>query len=337
MLVDLFDYELPPERIARWPRPRGSSRLLFVPRGQGPFRHAVFDQLPDFVRPGDLLVRNDARVFPARLTGHVADRKVEILLLEGPDVAEADCLARPASRLRIGARVVLAGGVEAEVVGEGVRGRRRVRFTPPLSGALLSRIGEVPLPPYLRRAADKSDRSAYQTVYASADGAVAAPTAGLHFTVEMLARIRDLGVEIADLTLKVGAGTFRPVTASDTTDHRMDAEDVVVPASTVERISECRARGGRVVAVGTTVVRALEAWVREDNAKFSTRLFIEPGFSFRVVDALLTNFHLPRSTLLMLVAAFAGRERLLAAYGEAIANGYLFYSYGDAMFVATGA
>jgi S-adenosylmethionine:tRNA ribosyltransferase-isomerase len=209
-----------------------------------------------------------------------------------------------------------------------------VTFDPPLSRDRLDAIGHVPLPPYIRRPDDARDRGWYQTIFARTEGAVAAPTAGLHFTAEIFDALRERGVGVADLTLLVGAGTFKPVTADEAEAHVMDGERVRLPGETIARILETRARGGRIVAVGTTVTRALETWVREEREAFTTRLFITPGFEFRVVDALVTNFHLPRSTLLMLVSAFAGREHVLGAYAEALRRDYRFYSYGDAMFVA---
>ena len=336
MLVDRFDYALPAERIAQEPRPRGTSRLLVLDPRADTVAHRAFSDFPALLAPGDLLVRNDARVMPARLLGESRGKSTEIFLLEETDGGWL-CLARPGRRARAGDEIALPGGRRGRVLAVGDDGRRRVAFDPPLDRAGIEAIGHVPLPPYIRRADDARDREWYQTVYAAADGAVAAPTAGLHFTPEILAAVERRGAAIADVTLLVGAGTFKPVTAADARDHAMDAERVVVPRAAQERIREARRRGGRVVAVGTTVTRALEAWAREGRDAFATSLFITPGFDFRVVDALLTNFHLPRSTLLMLVSAFAGRERVLAAYAEALARDYRFYSYGDAMFVTNRA
>ncbi len=357
MRVALFDYELPVDRIAQEPRPRGRSRLLVMPRENGPIAHRRFSDFPDLLREGDLLVRNDVRVRPARLYGRDAeDRLVEIFLLRLEDSAGVDArrwraLAKPGRRAKAG-RVLrfeedLTARVEA-VDPEG--GERTMVFDRPLDLALLERIGRTPLPPYIRREAGApdrpEDRAAYQTVFAREPLAVAAPTAGLHFTEEILAAIRARGVEIADLTLAVGAGTFKPVTAEDTADHAMSREDVAIPRDTVRAVARARREGRRVVAVGTTVARSLEAAARLPGGiealeadtpvdlRFATDLFITPGFEFRSVDALLTNFHLPRSTLLMLVSALAGRERILAAYAEALREGYLFYSFGDAMFIS---
>lgn len=345
--VALFDYRLPADRIAQAARPRGTSRLLVLDRATGAVVHRRFAELPDLLRPGDLLVRNDVRVRPARLYGRDAEeRLVEIFLLRslGEGGRRWLALARPGRRAKEGRRVRFDGAMGAEVLEVQDGGERVVLFDCPLDETLLSRIGHTPLPPYIRRepgAPDRpEDRAAYQTVFAREPLAVAAPTAGLHFTDEILERLRGRGVEIADLTLAVGAGTFKPVTGEDTADHTLPPEEVFLPAATRAAIARARAEGRRVVAVGTTVARSLEAAARRRDAgvagdlRFETDLFITPGFEFGVLDALLTNFHLPRSTLLMLVAAFAGRERALAAYAEAIRESYLFYSFGDAMLVA---
>jgi S-adenosylmethionine:tRNA ribosyltransferase-isomerase len=260
---------------------------------------------------------------------------VEIFLLQAEAGGRWTCLVRPGKRARRGDAIELPGGMRATVAEVRPDGKRCVEFDPPLTRERLEAIGSIPLPPYIRRPDDARDRAWYQTVFARAEGAVAAPTAGLHFTEEIFAALRAKGVGVADLTLLVGAGTFRPVTAREAADHVMDGERVRIPEETLSRVRETRARGGRIVAVGTTATRALEAWRIEERPEFSTNLFITPGFEFRVVDALITNFHLPRSTLLMLVSAFAGRERVLAAYAEALAGDYRFYSYGDAMFVAS--
>jgi S-adenosylmethionine:tRNA ribosyltransferase-isomerase len=346
MRTELFDFELPAELIAQEPRPRGSSRLLALDRRTGAIAHRQFHELPDLLRPGDLLVRNDVRVRPARLWGRdVRDRIVEIFLLRAvdPESRRWLALAKPGRRAKAGAVIRFDGGLEASVLHVDEEARRLVEFETPLTGARLEELGHVPLPPYIRRepgAPDRpEDREAYQTVYAREPLAVAAPTAGLHFTAQTFARLSERGVEVADLTLAVGAGTFKPVTVEDTDGHRLESEEVFFPEKTVEAIRRAREARRRIVAVGTTVTRALESWELRDadragDARYSTDLFIAPGFEFRVVDALLTNFHLPRSTLLMLVAAFAGRENVLAAYEEAIREGYRFYSYGDAMWIA---
>ncbi len=345
MRVDLFDYDLPADRIAQEPRLRGSSRLLTLDRATGAIAHRKIADLPELLRPNDLLVRNDVRVRPARLYGRDAHgRLVEIFLLSriDGDPSRWHALAKPGRRARAGTRIAFDEGLTADVVEVAADGSREVRFDRPLDDAILGRIGHTPLPPYIRRdpgAADRpSDRDAYQTVFAREPLAVAAPTAGLHFTEEILSAIRARGVAIADLTLAVGAGTFKPVTAEDTDAHVLPPEDVAIPQGTRSAIAHAKAEGRRVVAVGTTVARSLEAAARLPDAglaeqRFATDVFITPGFEFRAVDALLTNFHLPRSTLLMLVSAFAGRESILAAYTEAVREGYLFYSFGDAMLI----
>jgi S-adenosylmethionine:tRNA ribosyltransferase-isomerase len=345
--TDLFDYQLPADRIAQDPRPRGSSRLLTLDRKSGSIAHRHFQEFPELLRSGDLLVRNDVRVRPTRLYGRdEKDRLVEIFLLRPLDIERRRwlALAKPGRRAKADRSIRFEEGVAAFVLEVDDEARRLVEFDRPIFDELLERIGHVPLPPYIRRepgAPDRSDdREGYQTIYAREPLAVAAPTAGLHFTEETVAALVARGVEVADLTLAVGAASFKPVTVGDTSEHRLEAEDTVLPAKTVSRLQQARAEGRRVVAVGTTVTRALEAWVRmpesdgSRDVQFSTDLFITPGFDFRVVCALLTNFHLPRSTLLMLVCAFGGRENVLAAYEEAIRQGYLFYSYGDAMFVS---
>ena len=347
MRVDLFDYDLPADRIAQAARPRGTSRLLVLDRRTGEIAHRRFRDLPGLLRTGDLLVRNDVAVRPARLYGRdAADRIVEIFLLSSADSTSTlwTALAKPGRRAKEGSRIAFEEGLVGTIVEVREDGGRSVRFERPLDAALLARIGRTPLPPYIRREAGApdrpEDREAYQTVFAREPLAIAAPTAGLHFTDDVLQDLRQRGVEIADLTLAVGAGTFKPVTADDTDAHTMSVEDVVIPAAARAAVTRAKGEGRRVVAVGTTVARSLEAAARRTDAppegdlRFATDLFITPGFEFRAVDALLTNFHLPRSSLVMLVSAFAGRERILAAYAEAIREGYLFYSFGDAMLIA---
>jgi len=346
--TDLFDYELPAERIAQHPRPRGASRLLTLDRESGAIAHRRFADLPDLLRPGDLLVRNDVRVRPTRLYGHdEQERVVEIFLLRSLDADRRRwlALAKPGRRAKEGRSIQFEHGLSAAVLEVDDQARRAVEFDRPVSDEVLERIGHVPLPPYIRRepgAPDLAeDRDRYQTIYAREPLAVAAPTAGLHFTPETFASLSERGVEVTDLTLAVGAASFKPVIVQDTSEHQLEGEDALLPAKTLARLEDAAEKGRRVVAVGTTVTRALEAWARlprdrgaPGDLRFSTDLFITPGFDFRVVGALLTNFHLPRSTLLMLVCAFAGRENVLRAYEDAIRERYLFYSYGDAMFVA---
>jgi S-adenosylmethionine:tRNA ribosyltransferase-isomerase len=344
--TDLFEYELPAESIAQHPRARGTSRLLTLDRATGAVAHRRFADLPDLLRPGDLVVRNDVRVRRTRLYGRdERDRLVEIFLLRPADEERRRwvALAKPGRRAKAGRSIRFDSVLTASVLEVDDEARRVVEFDRPITDGLLEEIGHVPLPPYIRRppgAPDEAeDRERYQTVYAREPLAVAAPTAGLHFTDETLASLTGRGVEIADLTLAVGAGTFKPVTVEEVERHRLEAEDVFIPAGTIAAIRAAHAESRRVVAVGTTVTRALEAWIRRPpeergDVRFSTDLFITPGLEFHAVDALLTNFHLPRSTLLMLVCAFAGRENVLAAYGEAVHREYLFYSYGDAMLVS---
>jgi S-adenosylmethionine:tRNA ribosyltransferase-isomerase len=344
--VALFDYHLPADRIAQQARPRGSSRLLALDRNTGAVSHHRFTELPELLRPGDLLVRNDVRVRPARLYGRDAEgRLVEIFLLRKLDEGRRWLsLAKPGRRAKAGRTIRFDADLTADVMEVNDDGSRTVLFDRPLDDASLARVGHTPLPPYIRREAGApdrpEDRAAYQTVFAREPLAVAAPTAGLHFTDEILEAIRAGGVEIADLTLSVGPGTFKPVTVEDTVDHVLPPEDVFLPAATRPAVARAKAAGRRVLAVGTTVARSLEAAAGRPEAaepgdlRFATDLFITPGFEFRVLDGLLTNFHLPRSTLLMLVCALAGRERVLAAYEEAIQEGYLFYSFGDAMLIA---
>jgi S-adenosylmethionine:tRNA ribosyltransferase-isomerase len=344
--VALFDYHLPADRIAQQARPRGSSRLLTLDRATGTVSHRRFMELPDLLRPGDLLVRNDVRVRPARLYGRDAEgRLVEVFLLRKLDDGGRRwlALAKPGRRAKTGRTIRFDAELAADVIAVSDDGARTVLFDRSLDDAALARVGHTPLPPYIRREAGApdrpEDRAAYQTVFAREPLAVAAPTAGLHFTDDILETIRAGGVEIADLTLAVGPGTFKPVTVEETEGHVLPPEEVFLPAETRLAVARAKAEGRRVLAVGTTVARSLEAAARRPDAAepgdrgFETDLFITPGFEFRVLDGLLTNFHLPRSTLLMLVSALAGRERVLAAYEEAMREGYAFYSFGDAMLI----
>ncbi|MDR5684145.1 MAG: tRNA preQ1(34) S-adenosylmethionine ribosyltransferase-isomerase QueA [Armatimonadota bacterium] len=334
-----FDYHLPPDRIAQsLARPRDASRLMVLDRRTGALSHRVFRDLPDLLSPGDLLVLNDTRVLPARLRG-VRDPgggQVEVLVLRGAGEASWLAMVRPSRRLREGVRLRLAGGLTATVTtrrGGGVW-LLEVHGNAALP-EVLRRRGQMPLPPYIRRA--PQDPEAYQTVYARVEGAVAAPTAGLHFTPELLDRLSARGIDRAFLTLHVGPGTFRPVRSQDPSRHQMEAEYYEIPSETAAAIRCARQAGRRVVAVGTTVVRTLETAATEERTVEAgrgwTELFILPGHRFRVVDALITNFHLPRTTLLMLVCAFADRQTVLAAYREAVERGYRFYSFGDAMLI----
>jgi S-adenosylmethionine:tRNA ribosyltransferase-isomerase len=331
-----FHYELPPELIAQAPlAERSASRLLLVPPAPAPFAdHGVRD-LPQLLQPGDLLVFNDTRVIPARLFGTKASGgRVEILIERLLPGNEARAQIGASTSPRAGSRIALDAGGEAEVLGrEGEFYRLRFEVDAPLE-AWLQRAGRLPLPPYIHRDPDADDDARYQTVFARQTGAVAAPTAGLHFDQALLDALHARGIESGHVTLHVGAGTFQPVRVDELSEHRMHSEWLNVGAQLVEQVRRARARGGRVVAVGTTVVRALESALREGELQpfaGETSIFILPGYRIRSVDALLTNFHLPESTLLMLVSAFAGRERIMAAYEHAIRERYRFFSYGDAM------
>jgi S-adenosylmethionine:tRNA ribosyltransferase-isomerase len=346
MDVSLFDYDLPAERIAQQPRPRGGSRLLVLDRESGRIEVDRFERFPLRVERGDLLILNDTRVIPARLFGRrLSDgRPFELLLARRTGGERGEelwfSLLRPGRKAKIGDRLVFGEGLEAILLGREA-GLATFRFEGAPVLETLDRIGVVPLPPYIERGAGPSsaaDREAYQTVYARNPGAVAAPTAGLHFTPEILAEIEARGARIARVTLEVGLGTFKPVKCLDTREHVMDSERFEIPAETAELYARTRAEGGRICAVGTTSVRTLEAAVSEDGRTLrpgsgETALFVTPGYRFRAIDALLTNFHLPKSTLLMLVSAFAGRERVLAAYEKAKEAGLFFYSFGDAMWI----
>ena len=341
MRIADFDYALPPSSIAQEAiEPRDHARLMRVPHTEGAPTDHVFHELPRLLRPGDLLVVNRSRVFPARLLGRrEGGGGAEVFLLRDVGDDRWEALVRPGRRLRPGAAVAIDPGltVVIETAAVGPEGRRVVRLRAETGSveAALERAGHVPLPPYIRRPDRPEDRARYQTVYAREKGSVAAPTAGLHFTPSLLDALRAAGVGIAEIVLHVGPGTFRPVTAEEVEDHRLEPEPYVVPAETADAIASARTSGGRVVAVGTTVVRALEAAADEGGTvragAAETALVVRPGFRFRITDALVTNFHLPRSSLLLLVAAFAGRERVLGAYEEAVQRGYRFYSYGDAM------
>jgi len=336
MLRSEFAYDLPDELIARYPcERRCDSRLLHLDRAAGTIVDRQFTDLPALLRPGDLLVFNDTRVLPARLHG-VKDSggRIELLLERVVDAHRVLAQLRASKPPRLGSGLTLAGQHRATVAG-----RRddfwEVRFEDEAL-AVFERHGEIPLPPYLHRAAEAIDRERYQTVYARVPGAVAAPTAGLHFDAALLERCTAAGISTAHLTLHVGAGTFQPVRAHDLNAHHMHSEVMSVSAALCAQVTTARSRGGRVVAVGTTSVRALESAATGGTLapyEGETRLFIRPGHRFRVVDALITNFHLPESSLLVLVCAFAGRERVLSAYQHAIGGRYRFFSYGDAMFV----
>ncbi len=346
--VDDFDFELPDDLIAQAPpAERGTSRLLVLDRATGATRAQVVSELVGCLREGDLLVVNDTRVFPARLLGRrdPSGGQVECLLLQRDDHEHWQALVHPGQKLKPGARMIFdgeAGTIHGEIVGRETFGKRRVRLVA-AGGADIMRvidgIGHMPLPPYIRRADTLSDRERYQTVFARERGSVAAPTAGLHFTPALLEAIAAHGVERVSVTLHVGFGTFKPVRVETVEEHVVDPEAFTIDEHAADAIRRAKRDGRRVIAVGTTTTRALESAAAEGHGGVQAgsgvaRLFIRPGHEFRVIDGLFTNFHVPRSSLLMLVCAFAGRERVLAAYREAVRQGFRFYSYGDAMFVA---
>ena len=349
MRVDLFDFELPDERIALRPaEPRDAAKLLIVRPGQPP-EDRIVSELPGLLRPGDALVFNDTKVIPAQLTGlrrrDEAVAQIDATLHMRVDESRWKAFARPAKRLVVGDRIrfghqnnlCLLGSLDATVAEKGEAGEVTLEFDligPALDDALRE-VGHIPLPPYIagKRAEDERDRTDYQTIYAREEGAVAAPTAGLHFTPGLFEALEQAGIERHFVTLHVGAGTFLPVKADDTDDHRMHAEIGEVSAETAAALNAVRARGGRIVAVGTTSLRLLESAATDDEPfrqwRGATEIFITPGYRFRTADILMTNFHLPRSTLFMLVSAFSGLETMHVAYAHAIAHNYRFYSYGD--------
>jgi S-adenosylmethionine:tRNA ribosyltransferase-isomerase len=348
VLVSDFDFALPEELIAqRPPAERGASRMLILNRQSGAWQDSYFDQLPTLLRAGDVLVVNDSRVIPARLFGTregQGEGKVEVLLTEQASDWEWRALTRPARRMTIGREVTFRRPeghelLRATVVESGAFGERLLRFAPVDDFfARLELLGHVPLPPYIRRHDQAADRERYQTVFARQRGSVAAPTAGLHFTPQVLEQIRARGVLIAPLTLHVGLGTFQPVRVTDVAEIHLHSERYTLPEETARTVSQAMREGRRVVAAGTTVVRTLEHCARinrlEEPHTGATNIFISPGDRFHVVGGLLTNFHLPQSTLLMLVSAFAGKERTLAAYRHAVEAGYRFFSYGDCMLIS---
>ena len=348
MLLSDFEFELPADRIAQTPAPdREAARLLVLDRGSGAVCHRTVADLPELLTEGDLLVINDTRVFPARLLGHrvPSGGTVECLLLTRIDEERWDALMHPGQKLRVGASVAFErDGLRlcGEVLARRFHGRRTVRLWvedgSPVDAAI-DTLGHVPLPPYIKRSDEPTDRERYQTVYATVRGSVAAPTAGLHLTDDLLTRLQTRGVEIARVTLHVGYGTFQPIRVDRVEEHQVEPEPYDLPAATAAKVNRALDEGRRVVAVGTTTTRTLETAVRRAGGGRVqagggvSDLYLYPGVPFQVVGALFTNFHLSRSSLLMLVSAFAGRERVLAAYAEAIRNGYRFYSYGDAMLI----
>ena len=335
-----FYYDLPQELIAQTPLDkRDTSRLMTLDRVTGAVEHHHFYELPDFLNPGDCLILNNSRVLPARLLGQrlPGGGACEILLLIDRGDKVWECLVRPGKKMRPGARVSFGNGeLTAEIVGEVEGGNRLVRFDyEGIFLEVLERLGKMPLPPYIKE--ELQDQERYQTVYSKVLGSAAAPTAGLHFTPELLEKIASKGIGIGYVTLHVGLGTFRPVKEEEITDHEMHSEFCTIPQETADLINRTKAGGGRCICVGTTSCRTLESWAAEDGhmeAKAGwTNIYIYPGYHFKVMDGLVTNFHLPESTLIMLVSAFAGREQVLAAYAEAVKERYRFFSFGDAMFL----
>ncbi|MEZ4600510.1 MAG: tRNA preQ1(34) S-adenosylmethionine ribosyltransferase-isomerase QueA [Syntrophotaleaceae bacterium] len=342
MRLSDFDFELPPEQIAQTPAlRRDGSRLMVLDRALGVVKTGHFQGILDYFRPGDVLVLNDTRVIPARLLGRKeSGGKIEVLLvrrLSGDEEVWA-CLTKSSKSPRPGSRLLMGEGITGTVLAGGEEPYRQIRFA--VEGDFLQaieKVGHIPLPPYIHRDDDRLDRERYQTVYARTAGSVAAPTAGLHFTEDLLDTLRERGVTICPVTLHVGLGTFLPVRSEDILSHRMHEENYFVPEATAALVNEARARGDRIFALGTTSTRTLE-YAADDKGRLVAGegvcdLFITPGYRFRIVDALVTNFHLPRSTLLMLVSAFAGRDFVLKAYRQAVAEGFRFFSYGDCMLI----
>ncbi len=335
-----FYYDLPQELIAQDPLPdRSSSRLMVLDRKTGEVEHHVFKEIIEYLNPGDCLVINDTRVIPARLYGNKegTDAKIEVLLLKRKEDNVWETLVKPGKKARIGARISFGDGLlTGEVIDVVEEGNRLIRFSyEGIFEEILDQLGQMPLPPYITH--QLKDKNRYQTVYAKHDGSAAAPTAGLHFTPELLEAIQAKGVRIAHVTLHVGLGTFRPVKVEDVSEHHMHSEFYVVEEEQAELINETKRAGGKVVAVGTTSLRTLESATGEDGILKAgsgwTDIFIYPGYQFKLIDRLITNFHLPESTLVMLVSALAGKEHVMAAYEEAVREKYRFFSFGDAMLI----
>ena len=335
-----FNFELPEELIAQTPlERRDSSRLLTLDKNTGAVGHHHFYDLPDFLRPGDCLVLNDSRVLPARLIGHrPTGGTCEVLLLVDRGEGCWECLVRPGKKLRTGAQIIFGQGqLTATIERELEDGKRLVQFHyQGIFLEILEELGKMPLPPYIKAELENQER--YQTVYSKVVGSAAAPTAGLHFTPELLDNIQEMGVKVCYVTLHVGLGTFRPVKAEDIRDHEKHSEFCMISQETADIINETKRNGGRVICVGTTSCRTIESFAAEDGTMTQrsgwTNIFIYPGYRFKVLDALVTNFHLPQSTLIMLVSALAGREHVLNAYQEAVKEKYRFFSFGDAMFIS---
>ena len=340
MNVKDFYFDLPEEQIAQDPlEDRSASRLLVLDKKTGEYRHKVFKDIIHYLNPGDCLVLNNTKVIPARLYGEKegTQAKIEILLLKRKENDIWETLVKPGKKAKPGTRIIFGNGLlVGEVIDIVEEGNRLIQFHyEGIFEEILDQLGQMPLPPYIHHQLE--DKNRYQTVYAKYDGSAAAPTAGLHFTPELLQQVRDMGVDIAEVTLHVGLGTFRPVKVENVLDHHMHSEFYMINEEAAEKINQAKARGGRVICVGTTSCRTIESAAAEDGTirpcSGWTEIFIYPGYKFKVLDCLITNFHLPESTLLMLVSALAGREHVLEAYEEAVREGYRFFSFGDAMFL----
>ncbi|WP_409297492.1 tRNA preQ1(34) S-adenosylmethionine ribosyltransferase-isomerase QueA [Peribacillus sp. SCS-26] len=341
MKVDLFDFHLPEELIAQTPlEQRAESRLMVLDKETGEISHEVFKNIKDYLRPGDSLVLNDTKVLPARLLGVKADTgaKIEVLLLKQQGGDKWEALVKPAKRIKEGTEIVFGGGrLKAVCEALGDHGGRILHFSyDGIFYEVLEELGQMPLPPYIKEQLEDQDR--YQTVYARERGSAAAPTAGLHFTEQLLEEIKEMGVHISFITLHVGLGTFRPVSAEDVDEHEMHSEYFIMTEGTARLLNQVKEEGGRIITVGTTSTRTLESIAAKNSGEFRedsgwTNIFIYPGYEFKAIDGMITNFHLPKSTLIMLVSALAGRENILNAYNAAVEERYRFFSFGDAMFI----
>ncbi|WP_019132513.1 tRNA preQ1(34) S-adenosylmethionine ribosyltransferase-isomerase QueA [Peptoniphilus obesi] len=339
MKTEDFYYDLPEELIAQHPlKNRSDSRLMLLNKDNGEIEHKHFYDIINYLNPGDVLVLNNTKVMPARLFGHREnkDEKIEVLLLKQKEDDIWECLTKPGKKTKIGSKIIFSDKLKAEVVDISEDGSRYIKFFyNGIFNEILDELGEMPLPPYIKEKLE--DKSRYQTIYSKVEGSAAAPTAGLHFTEKLLEEIKNKGIDIVYLTLHIGLGTFRPVKADRIEDHQMHSEYYILNEDAAKRINKARENGNRVIAVGTTSVRTLES-IAADDGRLSeksgwTDIFIYPGYKFKAVDALITNFHLPESTLVMLVSAFASKEKILNAYNEAIKEKYRFFSFGDAMFI----
>ena len=339
MKTEDFYYNLPEELIAQHPlKNRSDSRLMLLNKDNGEIEHKHFYDIINYLNPGDVLVLNNTKVMPARLFGHREDKdeKIEVLLLKQKEDDIWECLTKPGKKTKIGSKIIFSDKLKAEVVDISEDGSRYIKFFyDGIFNEILDELGEMPLPPYIKEKLE--DKSRYQTIYSKVEGSAAAPTAGLHFTEKLLEEIKNKGIDIVYLTLHIGLGTFRPVKADRIEDHQMHSEYYILSEDAAKIINKARENGNRVIAVGTTSVRTLES-IADDDGKLSeksgwTDIFIYPGYKFKAVDALITNFHLPESTLVMLVSAFASKEKILNAYNEAIKEKYRFFSFGDAMFI----